>query len=359
MKASIITKAMGATALAVVVHATTAQAQESTLLGKGADIASMCGSKPMIVAVADGVGGNTDRKVKLAEVQDELKGCPNVTRFIYTNANGDLQKANSDINGLVSQGANIILVFPDFGTAQLPALRSATKAGVTVVPYLAKIEGRPGRDFTANVYQDTDQVGGVWADWYGTHLRKGNIVFLGGTPGAKSSQLFLEGFKKELAKYPDLKLLTEDFVVTQWDPASAQKAVAGLMAKYPEIDGIATDYGVTALAAIKAFEQAGRPVPAMATMASNNELNCKFVNAKGTASAFQYLTLDGTSSTGRFAARRAVADFQGTTNTESLALIPFTYADSFAGILPKCDSAAPPDADLSSLLPASELKKLF
>ncbi|WP_055135029.1 substrate-binding domain-containing protein [Pseudomonas corrugata] len=333
------------------------RADGPSLLGKGADVQSMCGDKPMVIAVADGVGGNTDRKVKLAEVKDEIKGCANVTRFLYTNANGDLQKANADLNGLVAQGANIILVFPDFGTAQLPAMRSAVKAGVTVVPYLAKLDGVAGRDFTANVYQDTEEVGRVWADWYGKNLGKGNLVFLGGTPGARSSQLFLEGFKKALAKYPSLKLLSDDFVVTQWDPVSAQKAVSGLIAQYPSIDGVATDYGVTALAAVKAFEQAEQPVPAIATMASSNELNCKYLAAEKTASRFQYLTLDGTSSTGRFAVRRGISEFQRTRDPESLALIPFTFADSHAAIVPKCDPAAPPDADLSSLLPPMSWKK--
>ncbi|MFJ4156289.1 substrate-binding domain-containing protein [Pseudomonas sp. NPDC089752] len=342
-----------------VLSSTPVFAVEETVLGKGADIKLMCGDKPMVIAVADGVGGNTDRKVKLAEIKHELQGCSNVTRFIYTNANGDLQKANADINGLVSQGANIIVMFPDFGTAQIPAMRKAVKAGVTVVPYLAKIDGTMGKDFTANVYQDTAKVGERWADWYGAHLKRGNVIFLGGTPGAQSSQLFLEGFKAGLKKYPDLHLLSNDFVVTNWDPAAAQKAVAGLIAKYPDIDGIATDYGVTALAAVKSFEQAGKPIPAMATMASNNELSCKYLNSRSSPHAFAYLTLDGTSSTGRFAMRRAVADFQGTDNGEGTALMPFTYADSFASIDPQCDPSAPPDTDLSSLLPKEQLEKLF
>lgn len=334
-------------------------ADEVALMGKGADIATMCGTKPMIVGLADGYGGDTWRRTSLVEIQDELSKCSNVKKFIYTNANGDQQKANSDINSMVAQGVNVLVVFPDFGAAQIPAMRSATKAGVTVVPYLAKPGGTTGKDYAANVFQDTYRVGQTWADWYGKNLKNGNLVFMGGTPGATSSQNFLDGLKAGLKKYPALKLLEDNYIVTNWNPADAQKAVTGLLAKHPKIDGIATDYGVTTMGAVKAFEQANLPIPAMATLASNNELNCKYAEQKKSGKAFQYYSLDGTTSTVRFAVRRAVAAYQGTTNREPMGVIPFVYADSSANLDPKCSDTAPPDADLSSLLPAEKLQAIF
>ena len=54
-----------------------------------------------------------------------------------------------------------------------------------------------------------------------------------------------------------------------------------------------------------------------------------------------------------------MASFQGVKNDEPLAAIPFVYADSEAGIDPKCDPAAPPDADLTSFLPEAKLQALF
>lgn len=336
-----------------------AAAAESQLVTQQGDISPMCGSKPMIVGLSDGYGGETWRKTALAELKDEVGRCSNLKRFIYTNANGDQQKANSDINSMVAQGVNVLIVFPDFGAAQIPAMRAATKAGVTVVPYLAKIPGNPGKDYTVNVTEDVFRMGTVWADWYGKNIKKGNVVFLGGAPGAMSSQLFFDGFKSGLAKYPDLKLLENNFVVTHWSPVGAQKAVAGLIAKYPKIDGVATDYGVTALAAVKAFEQARLPVPAIATNASINELSCKYLAMKKSGKAFPYFSLDGTTSVIRFAGRRAVAHYQGTSNGESTTVFPYPYADSSAGVEPKCDPSAPPDADFSSALSAEKLKAVF
>src|SRR5262249_36177971 len=78
-------------------------------LDKHGDITSMCGKKPAFVAFQDGFGGATWFKTAAAEVKDELSKCPTVTKFVYLDANNDQQKYNSDINGLVAQGVNVLI----------------------------------------------------------------------------------------------------------------------------------------------------------------------------------------------------------------------------------------------------------
>jgi ribose transport system substrate-binding protein len=334
-------------------------AQDNVAVTAGADITTMCGTKPTVVALTDGYGGNTWRKITLAEFREEAAKCKNITKVVYSNSNGDVQKSNSDINSLTAQGVNIIVSFTDFGDAMVPSFRSAHKAGVTMVPYFSKVAGTPGKDYAAMVAVDTGFAGGLWADWVGKNVTKGTVVFLGGIPGASSSQRYLDGFKAGLKKYPNLKMLDENYIVTNWSPTDAQKAVAGLIAKHGKIDVIVSDYGVTTLAAIKAFEQAGLPIPAQATIASNNEINCKYLNAKKAGKAWPYFSLDYTNRIATFALRRAMAIHQGTKNTESLNVAPMPYIDSAKGMEPKCDLTAPPDADLSSALPADKLNALF
>jgi ribose transport system substrate-binding protein len=169
----------------------------------------------------------------------------------------------------------------------------------------------------------------------------------------------LQGVKNGCKKHPKLKLLDQNYIVTNWNPADAQKAVSGLIAKYPKIDWICSDYGVTTAAAVKAFKQAGLPVPAQATNASNNELNLLYMNDKKAGNSWQYFTLDGTTGVVRFAFRRAVSIFQGTPNNEPLKVLPVVFADSLQGIDPKVDPLAPPDADLSTTLPRSILDKIL
>ena len=337
----------------------TAAHAEDSITNRQGDITTMCGTKPMVVGVSDGYGGNTWRKTGLAEVKDELSKCKNVTRVIYSNANGDPQKANSDINSMVAQGINVLILLPDFGAVQLPAMRAATKAGVAVVPYSAQLDGVPGRDYVVNVVGNTKQIGVLWAEWLGTSLKKGNVVFMGGSPGATTSQNFMDGLRGGLKKYPDLKLLNEQYIVTNWNPVDAQKATVGLIAQYPKIDAIVTDGGLTALAAIKTFEQANLAVPAIATIASDNQTNCHFVDAKRAGKAYPYYTLDGTTTYVRFAVRQGVAAYQGTVNKEPPSILPFPYADTAKGLDPKCDPSVPPDADLTSGLTPEKLKAVF
>jgi ribose transport system substrate-binding protein len=340
--------------------AAAAQAGDGSALTNHPDIGSMCGTKPIIFGLSDGFGGNTWRKTVLEELKDELSHCPNVQRFIYSNANGDPQKANSDINSMIAQGVNVLIVDPDFGPSQIPSMRAAMKAGATVVAYPASLPGKAGRDYSANVTYNTEEIGKAWADWLGGTVKKGTVIFLGGTAGVTSSQNFFTGFRDGLKNHPDLELLSDQYVVTNWNPVDAKKAAVGLIAKYGKIDGIATDYGVTALAVVEAFQEANLPVPAVATIASDNEVNCRYLADKKAGKAFRYFTLDGTTSIAiRVAARRAVADFEGTSNDEPQNPMPMVYADSEKGLDPKCDPSAPLDADLSSSLPPEKLKAAF
>ena len=340
--------------------AAAAQAGEGSNPSSQPDIGTMCGTKPIIFGLSDGYGASTWRKIVLEELKDELSHCTNVQRFIYSNANGDPQKANSDINSMIAQGVNVLIVDPDFGPSQIPSMRAAMKAGVTVVAYPASLPGKVGRDYSANITYNTEEIGKTWADWLSGTIKKGKVIFLGGTAGVTSSQSFFTGFRDGLKNHPDLELLSDQYVVTNWNPVDAKKAAVGLIAKYGKIDGIATDYGVTALAVVEAFQEANLPVPAVATIASDNEVNCRYLADKKAGKAFRYFTLDGTTSIAiRVAARRAVADFEGTSNDEPQNPMPMVYADSEKGLDPKCDPSAPLDADLSSSLPPEKLKAAF
>src|ERR1700744_1166460 len=82
---------------------------------------SWCGEKEITLALADGFGDNNWRKITRAEAEAEAKECPNVTEFIYTDGQGNTQKAISDLEGLTAQGVSAAVVFPDAGKALLPA----------------------------------------------------------------------------------------------------------------------------------------------------------------------------------------------------------------------------------------------
>jgi len=337
-------------AVAVSYDPTTHQAQPST------EVADWCGDKKLKIAVADGAPVNAWRTTALAVIKKEAALCPAVdTEILYTSAGGDQQKANSDVNSLVAQGVDVLLVYPDFGPAELPAVRAATKAGLTVVTYSADVGGTPGKDYTATTVWDGFAAGETYAGMVAKYLKRGNIVFLGGIPGAPTSVLSLDGLKAAIKDYPDIKLLVPDPITTSWTKSGAQQAVTGLIAKYPKIDAVFTDFGVTAVGAIHAFIAAGEQVPAIASFSTSNELGCLWKKYSSGPKAFPMFSVDSTPAMAMFALQQGVAAANGKDYNVMQKFQPPIVMDSPAGKDPACDPSLPPDADMTSPLTAEEL----
>lgn len=321
--------------------------------GADGDITAFCPKKPMKVGFAKG-SSNTWTKITLAEIKAEAGKCKNITDVIFTDAQGNQQKAISDLNGLVAQGVKAIVVQPEFGAAQLPSIRAAVRAGVGVVPLISDPGGTKGTDYQDYAFEDADYTGEVWADWLAKTVKKGKVVFLGGTPGAASSQQFFAGLEKRLAKYPKLKLVTNRVVDTNWDSGQKKRVTAGLLSQHGRIDAVVTDYGLTDTGVLDAYAEAGLKPPALATMASGNINGCEWKKKN-----FPYLSIDGTTGVGRIALRKALAIEAGTTDPEPSSVQLPAFIDTTAGKDPKCDRALPPDADLSSSLSTSQLGALL
>lgn len=352
-------KAIAVAVGALATMSTIALAQDSIPMGSGADLSTMCGDKPAVVALADGFGGNTWRRTALAEMRDEASKCPNITNVLYADAAGDPAKATSDINSLVAQGVNIIVVYPDFGEATLPAIRAAHDAGVTIIPYNVDMPGEPGQFYGANITQDHVSNAARWTEWLAKNVGQAKVLYFSGIAGNSFSTNIMNNLLKEFEKYDGLEMLEDQFIATNWSNADAQKAAAGVIAKYGDIDAFVTDFGPVQLGIIRAFQQAGLDVPANVNLASNNEVNCLWLDAKAKGQQWPYYTLEGTTSLVRHALRRGMSIYQGTENAEPYNFKTNVFADSAAGTDPRCDASAPLDADLSGMLSVEKLQEVF
>jgi ribose transport system substrate-binding protein len=323
-------------------------------LGK-IDDTSFCGTKPITLGIHDGLGINAWSKDSYAVVRSEAARCKNVKQIVGAGG-GDVQKTISDINGMVAQGINALVAIPDFGPAQLPALRKATSAGVKVVAWAAAPGGSAPADYMDYVDWDQKAAGKTWMQWVAKAIGdKGNIVFLGGPAGTTVSQDELKGIKEELANHPNVKLLTgtKDYPVTNWDPAQAQKTMAALLAKYPKIDGAIVDYGASAQGAIRAFQQANRKLIPIATTEGNG-LACTFKKLKSSNPDFEMATFSARNWLGRVAARKAIAAAEGIGDKEPSIFALSLQEDSLAGNAPKCDPSQGPDVAFSAGLTDAE-----
>jgi ribose transport system substrate-binding protein len=335
---------------------TLTEAQEIATAGITSSTA-FCGKKQITLGIEDGFGINAWSQESMAAVRSEAAKCPNVKTIVEIGG-GELQTAISQINSMVAQGANAIVVIPDFGQAELPAITAATNAGVKVVPWGADPGGTAGQDYVSYVDWNAGYAGTLWANWMVKALDgKGNVVMTGGPAGNPVTTAQLQAVVAVFAKYPGIHLLTGDssWAVTNWDPSQAQQVAASLLAKYPVINGVISDYGTDALAETRAFAAAGRSLVPIATLEANG-LGCLYQQkSKTTGNTFQLATISSRNWLGRVAVRKAIAAAEGISDNE-----PSTYnlpliENSLGGATPVCDSAEPADYYNSNKLSASQL----
>src|SRR6267154_205051 len=230
-----------------------------------------CGEEGVTLGIQDGGGLNAWSKESLEQVQLEAKACPAVEKEIVVDADFEPQKAVSGIQSMISQGANAIVLIPDSGNcAEVPAMRQAIQHGVVVVPWAADPCGTEGTDYTKYIDWDTKAAGREWAEWVIEQMGdKGKLLYEGGPAGNTVSSNAAEAVAEVVAENPGVELVepisSEEWPVTNWDPAETKKITAAILAKNPEINGLVNDYGASAEAEIQAFQAAGVKVPAIAT----------------------------------------------------------------------------------------------
>lgn len=305
---------------------------------------SFCGTKQITLGIHDGFGINAWSQASMAAVRSEAAKCPNVKQVVAI-GEGDLQKSISQVNSMVAQGVDALVLIPDFGQAQLASIRAATNAGVKVVPWAADPGGTPGQDYVSYVDWESPDAGTRWAEWMVKTLGgKGNIVMIGGPAGNPVTAGQLASVVKVVQQNPGIKLLTgeKDWPVTNWDPATAQKVMGSLLAKYPQIDGIISDYGTDALAATRAMQSANRPLVPIATLDANG-LSCLYDKEKAGSPKFQLATISSRNWLGRIAARKAIAAAQGIADNEPSRFQLPIIEDSTGATKPVCRSGLADD----------------
>jgi ribose transport system substrate-binding protein len=310
-----------------------------------------CGTKHVTLAQLDGFGGNSWRLVTTASGEDEVKKCASVTSYQYANGNGDTQKSISDIQAFTAKGVDAMVVFADAGQAMLPAIRSAYKAGVAVVPYRVEVGGKAGTDYTQFVGASFVNDGVSWGHWIKRILPGGgNLLFLSGPKGNSQGNDELGGMKTVLDD--SYKFINEaPYDVTNWDPALTQTVLTAEIAKHPKIDVIVSDFGPSLVGALPVFTRSGRSIPALAT-SDGNALGCYWKDNQAANPDFKLFTVATGNDNVRLAVDWAVARATGGKPPDLTTFQAPSFEDSVTGKPNpvECESSLPGDIYLSAQL---------
>ena len=171
-----------------------------------------------------------------------------------------------------------------------------------------------------------------------------------------------EEFKKIFKDQPALvetttpDALPQSFRVVLVTAEQTQKVVTAVLAKYPKIDAITTDFGAALASSFGAFAQANRQIPAVATEDSNL-LSCDRKKLLKTNPGFQLFTVDSQNWMVRTAVDFAVAKASGGQIPASTVVPQKAFEDSSTDHPhpPTCDSTLSGDAFLSSHLTHAQL----
>ena len=149
--------------------------------------------------------------------------------YISNDAKSSAEVQASNVENLISQGANVLIVLAQDGTAIKPSVAAANAEGVPVIAYDRLIESPNVLYITF----DNVGVGRMMAKEILKAKPAGNYIFIKGDKGDANADFLFSGIKEVLKPAMDagkIKSVGETYTDT-WKPDNAQKETEQLLTK--------------------------------------------------------------------------------------------------------------------------------
>ncbi len=212
--------------------------------------------------------------------------------LIDDNANGDASTQVSQVEDLITQKVDLLIINPISADGIVPVVQQANSAKI---PVIAVDRGSNGGSLVSFVQTDGVAMGQEGVDWIAKQLTqrygsaKGNIVDLQGLRGTTPAEDREKGFRQELQKYPDIKVVATQ--AANFDQETAYNVTADILQAHPKIDAIFSANDDTAVGASKAMQAANHFFP------TGNARHIFVIGIDGSGQALQDIragTLDAT-----------------------------------------------------------------
>ncbi len=176
--------------------------------------------------------------------------------YISADAGSSAEQQIADVENLISQGADVVIILAQDGTAIKPAVAAALEQGIPVIAYDRLIED-PGALY---ITFDNVEVGRMQARAIFAAVPAGNYVFIKGN-SADANADFLRGGQQEILQAAiDSGAIVNvgEMYTDNWDPAVAQTNMEQILTQANnEVDAVVASNDGTAGGVITALAAQG------------------------------------------------------------------------------------------------------
>lgn len=187
--------------------------------------------------------------------------------ILIQSADGDEQKQVVQCENLITQGIDVLIIFPQNGESSAPIVSSAHDADVKVIA-IDRIIKNSELDFF--ITYDAYHIGAIQGEYITKLIDRGNWIMIAGAPQDPNAALIRQGqmaFVQPLIDQGKVKVVL-DQAANYWNPSEALLYTEqGLTANHNDIQVVFTSNDGCAGAAIEALKEQGLagkvPVPGL------------------------------------------------------------------------------------------------
>ncbi len=222
-------------------------------LAVAAAVAAPAAAKDLnTVGISVGSLGNPFFVATIKGIEASAKKINPDTSFTNTSSDYDLNKQFTQIDNFIAAGVDVIMINAVDPVAIEPAIKKAQAAGIVVGAFDVSAKGADVTVMTDNV-----KAGAIACQYLADHLKgKGEVIIVNG-PQVSSIVDRVNGCKETFAKYPDIKILSDN----QDAKGSRDGGFAvgqSLLTRFPKVDAIFAINDPTAIGVNLAAKQLGR-----------------------------------------------------------------------------------------------------
>ncbi|MER7728705.1 ABC transporter substrate-binding protein [Streptomyces sp. NPDC096323] len=200
---------------------------------------------------------NPFRIAETQSIKDEAKKA-GVKKLLTTNAQSQLSKQISDIQDMLSQGAQFLIVAPLNSDGLEPALKAAADKKVPVLTIDRKVNASACKDYVAFLGSDFVEQGKRAADaMIKVTGGKGKVAILLGASGNNVTTDRTKGFVDQLkAEAPGLEIVAQQ--TGEFARDKGQQVMEQLIQSKPDITAVYAENDEMGLGAVTALKAAGK-----------------------------------------------------------------------------------------------------